>query len=118
MPMHSTDSFVDNDPPLIPIRVALQFFPLHTFVKIPRCFSCSLTQVCNVFDSLGLITPGRSGGVNRVRFMFIAACHDFEALFRRWRFGGIWVRLTRIFRCAEANRAILPKEKEKRAPSL
>ena len=28
---------------------------------------------------------------------------------RRWRFGGIWARLTRIFRCAEANRAILPR---------
>src|ERR1019366_1096596 len=32
--------------------------------------------------------------------------------FRRSRFGGIWVRLTRIFRCAEANRAILPQKKE------
>ena len=36
--------------------------------------------------------------------------------FRRWRFGGIWVRDTRICRCVRPNRAILPKERGKRAP--
>jgi len=37
--------------------------------------------------------------------------------FRRWRFKGMWARDTRICRCAKANRAILPKEKENFPPT-